>query len=415
MRILIATTHRNLVGGIERYVQRLIPALRAGGHNVALLYEDPFDPAAATIDSLEPDLPAWCHNTRSYGDKMAAISEWGPDLVYSQGLQDNDLEEALLDRYPTILYAHNYYGTCLSGAKCHSFPGVRPCTRRFGKACLVLYYPRRCGGLNPVTMMGMLQRQSAINQRLGKYKTILVASGHMHREFETHGVVPEKLVCAPLPNPEEPLPTRPGDRIPRGDLLFIGRMTEIKGPAFALEAAQKASQQLGRRLRITFAGDGAERAKLASMARNLDIAVEFAGWVDDSRRRALIREADLLVVPSRWPEPFGLVGIEAGALGLPAAGFAVGGIPDWLIPGISGELAPGDPPTVDGLAAATVRALADPAHYNQLRIGAWTTARRFSMPAHLEKLEQTWLTCLNQGPTGDPMPRRDFESRVRVS
>jgi glycosyltransferase involved in cell wall biosynthesis len=415
MRVLIATTNRNLVGGVERYLQRLIPALRAGGHKVALLYEDPFDPAVKTIDSLDTDLPVWCHKDRSYGDNMAAISEWAPDFVYSQGLQDPNLEDALVERYSTILYAHNYYGTCISGAKCHLFPSVRPCTRQFGKACLALYYPRRCGGLNPVTMMGMFERQTAFNRRLGKYKAILVASSHMYREFEAHGVAPEKLVCAPPPNPEEPLPNQPADRIPRGDLLFIGRMTDLKGPAYALQAAAQASRKLGRRLRITFAGDGAERVKLESMAQSLNITVEFVGWVNDSQRRKLIREADLLIVPSLWPEPFGLVGIEAGALGLPAAGFAVGGIPDWLIPGVSGELAPSDPPTVEGLSAAIVRTLEDPARYNQLRLGAWTTARGFTVQAHLERLEQTWQACFNPDPAGNPQPFTRFESSVRVS
>jgi glycosyltransferase involved in cell wall biosynthesis len=412
MRILIATTHRNLVGGIERYVQRLIPALRDAGHTVALLYEDPFDPAAETIDSLALDLSAWCSKSRSYGDTMAAIAEWRPDFVYSQGLQDVDFEAALLDQYPTILYAHNYYGTCVSGAKCYSYPHVRPCTRHFGKACLALYYPRRCGGLNPVTLIGMLQRQSAINKRLDRYNAILVASRHMYREFEAHGVAHANLVRAPLPNPEEPLPSKPGERFHRGNLLFVGRMTDLKGPVYALQAAAKASEQLGQRLKITFAGDGAERVKLASMARNLNVSVEFAGWVNDSQRRKLIRDADLLVVPSVWPEPFGLMGIEAGALGLPAAGFAVGGIPDWLIPGMSGELASADPPTVKGLTAAIVRALEDPAHYNELRLGAWTMARGFTMQGHLEKLEQIWLGCVNTNPSDNPVPLGDLESRV---
>lgn len=390
MRILIATKYRNLVGGVERYLQRLIPALGDEGHDVALLYEDTFDPAIELVDSLVPGLAAWCHRTQSYGDHMAAIAAWAPDVVYSQCLEDQNLEAALMERYPVVLYAHNYYGTCISGSKCHSFPRVRPCTRQFGKACVALYYPRRCGGLNPATMLNMLERQSAIHDRLLRYHTILVASRHMYREFEAHGVARERLLCAPLPNPEEPLPLKPAERTPEGRLLFIGRMTGIKGPSHALQAAAQASKQLGRRLSMTFAGDGAERAKLESMARSLNVDAEFAGWVKDPERRKLIRQADLLVVPSLWPEPFGLVGIEAGALGLPAAGYAVGGIPDWLEPGVSGELAPGDPPTMEGLAAAIVRALGDPGHYNQLRAGAWTTARRFTLSAHLEKLRQVF-------------------------
>ena len=101
-----------------------------------------------------------------------------------------------------------------------------------------------------------------------------------------------------------------------------------------------------------------------------------------------MREADLLAVPSVWPEPFGLVGIEAGCVGLPAVAFAVGGIPDWLIPGKSGELAPGDPPTADGLALAIVRALADPTPLQRLRIGAWEVARTFRPGRHLDELER---------------------------
>jgi glycosyltransferase involved in cell wall biosynthesis len=99
-----------------------------------------------------------------------------------------------------------------------------------------------------------------------------------------------------------------------------------------------------------------------------------------------MRAADVLVVPSVWPEPFGMVGIEAGSVGLPAIAYAVGGIPDWLIPGVSGESAPGERPNPQQLAEAIVRALGDPDHHQRLRIGAWEVARRFSPEAHLERL-----------------------------
>ena len=48
----------------------------------------------------------------------------------------------------------------------------------------------------------------------------------------------------------------------------------------------------------------------------------------------------MLVVPSRWPEPFGMVGIEAMARGRPVVAFANGGIPDWLDDGNTGFLVP---------------------------------------------------------------------------
>jgi glycosyltransferase involved in cell wall biosynthesis len=81
-----------------------------------------------------------------------------------------------------------------------------------------------------------------------------------------------------------------------------------------------------------------------------------------------------------------MVGVEAGAVGLPAVAFAVGGIPDWCEPGVSGELAPGHPPTVRGFSEALVRALSNPAHHARLREGAWRMASRFSPGAHVDAL-----------------------------
>jgi glycosyltransferase involved in cell wall biosynthesis len=92
------------------------------------------------------------------------------------------------------------------------------------------------------------------------------------------------------------------------------------------------------------------------------------------------------VLPSVWPEPFGLAGIEAACAGLPGVAFAVGGVPDWLIPGTTGESAPADPPTAAGLADALVRAVADDGHRHHLGLGAWRSSKRFTPSKHLDGL-----------------------------
>jgi glycosyltransferase involved in cell wall biosynthesis len=117
------------------------------------------------------------------------------------------------------------------------------------------------------------------------------------------------------------------------------------------------------------------------------VEVRFAGWLASAQKTEAMRQADLLAVPSLWPEPFGLVGIEAGCFALPAVGYATGGIPDWLIGGRTGEIAPGDPPTIHGLADALVRALGDRDHYAELCRGAWELSCGFSLERHLAKLE----------------------------
>ena len=77
------------------------------------------------------------------------------------------------------------------------------------------------------------------------------------------------------------------------------------------------------------AGDGGERVAWESRARQItqampNVRFEFTGWVAQDQLAALMKSADLLVVPSLWPEPLGSVGPAAGHYGVPAAAFAVG-------------------------------------------------------------------------------------------
>ena len=401
MRIVIATGSRNLLGGVEKYLQSVIPGLIERGHSVGLLYESPWDARQEGIDSEAGPLPFWCTKEIGVDAALHSLKNWAPGVIYSHGLDDSQLERALLDSYPMALYAHTYYGTCVSGRKCYSWPKLEACDRQFGAPCLALYYPRRCGGLNPQTMWQLFELQSKRQRMLPDYPAVLVASRHMHREYQRHGVPSDRLHLVPLPTDggfPGALPPRPsalGYRI-----LFVGRLIDVKGVEHLLRAIPLAEKNLGQPLALTIAGDGPERGNIQELARRLGLNVEFTGWVDTERRSSLLRETDLVAMPSLWPEPFGLVGIEAGCLGVPAVGFAVGGIPDWLIPGQSGELAQADPPTPEGLAAAIVRAFADPAHHQKLRVGAWELAKQFSLERHLEQLEP--ILAAGQQPASKP-------------
>ncbi len=87
-------------------------------------------------------------------------------------------------------------------------------------------------------------------------------------------------------------------------------------------------------------------------------------------------------MPSVWPEPFGLVGIEALAAGRPAVASATGGMGDWLEDGVSGLLAaPGD---ATDLAAKLNELLADPGRQRVLgEAGRERVAARFSRRHHV--------------------------------
>ena len=241
--------------------------------------------------------------------------------------------------------------------------------------------------MNPLTTLRMFRDQRLRQKVLRQYRTICVASRHMRSVMIQNGVSEEKVRLLPLfPTHGEPDPASPVPRPQTDKVLLAGRLTRLKGWTHLVPAIARASETLGRRLSLVVAGDGPDRLRLAGLARKWDVPLEDHGWQNSTGITASMREADLLAVPSLWPEPFGLVGIEAGCVGTPAVAYAVGGIPDWLVPGVSGEMAPGDALKSRPLADVIVRALRDPGHWQQLREGSWWQAVRFSREKHMEDL-----------------------------
>ena len=390
MRILICTQHRAVVGGVETYLRDLLPALALAGHSLALVCECTDAAGDRAIDAGVPGVPV----SGVDAGMESFVRDFRPDVVYDQGLLDSEAESWLSRSAPTLLYAHIHGGNCISGTKRHSRPREAVCERRFGLACLLHYLPRGCGGSNPLTMLNLYRQQSRRRGLWPTFRGIAVAGRYMFDELRRNGVEERRLHRLPLfpsgiaPDPEAL------QRVPGGELLFLGRLTALKGAIHAVRALAILRASGAGDYRLTVVGDGAERGSLEAFARDNALPVTFVGSVDFPRRNEFLRSADLLVVPSVWGEPFGLVGIAAGCVGVPAAGFDAGGVADWLIPGETGELAPADPPDPRGLADAIRRALADPVHYNALRVGAWRLAREHSLALHVERLETLLESCL---------------------
>jgi glycosyltransferase involved in cell wall biosynthesis len=205
----------------------------------------------------------------------------------------------------------------------------------------------------------------------------------MAHEFVQHGVDRERLDCVPLPVDR---PESAPKKTFRRRVLFLGRMTAVKGIDLLLDAIAVLRAR-GEPLELVLAGDGAVRKVAEARARRLDLPARFCGWVNPEERSALLSEAGVLALPSTWPEPFGLVGLEAAAHGVPTVAFDVGGVREWLVPGVNGEVAPGDPPTAAGLAAALERAL-EPKHWTELSAAAWSRSSRFAPAAHVSAIER---------------------------
>jgi glycosyltransferase involved in cell wall biosynthesis len=139
---------------------------------------------------------------------------------------------------------------------------------------------------------------------------------------------------------------------------------------------------------LTIVGAGNARARLDGLCAGLGLGekVRFAGWVNPQDLGDYYARAKVVAVPSRWPEPFGMIGLEAMHYGRPVVAFRAGGIPDWLEHGITGLMAPEQ--DVMAFARALEQLLSDPQLCSQLGRQAQERVRsRFGFEDYLNRLE----------------------------
>jgi glycosyltransferase involved in cell wall biosynthesis len=384
MRILIANEALAGGGGVETYLAAIVPAFQAAGHEVGVLHDNPVSEAGPQRIAPEGTWRAGVHDEGLDG-AIARVRGFAPDVCFSHNMRALAIDARLLAGWPVVKMMHGHFGTCVSGHKAFSFPGVVACTRTFGPGCLAHYLPRRCGQANPLVMMREYRWGSEQRSLFERYRAIVVASRFMRDEYVAAGVAPGSVHAIPLFAPPDVAGGVPDEGLRPIDVLFLGRMTTLKGPGVLVEAAAHASARLGRRLSIVFAGEGPERDRLRSLAASRGLDARFPGWVAPPERDRLLREAAMIAVPSGWPEPFGLVGLEGGVFGTPAVAFDAGGIADWLTNRENGLLVePGR--GAAGLGDAIADILASPELRRQLADGARAAAARLSLANHMKTL-----------------------------
>ena len=144
-------------------------------------------------------------------------------------------------------------------------------------------------------------------------------------------------------------------------VAFLGQVREIKGVSDFIAMARKVEAPSARFL---IAGECRDPKKFPGSFSEQDLdaliggdpRIRYIGYVSDVEN--VYHTADIVVVPSRWQEPLGLINLEAGACRKPVVATRVGGIPEVVEDGVNGYLVePGD---VDALATRVSELIADP-------------------------------------------------------
>jgi glycosyltransferase involved in cell wall biosynthesis len=137
----------------------------------------------------------------------------------------------------------------------------------------------------------------------------------------------------------------------KGYLAFLGRISPEKRVDRAIEIARR----LNMPLKIAAKVDGKDRAYFETAVKPLlaDRRVEFIGEIGEDDKDSFLGDAAALLFPIDWPEPFGLVMIEALACGTPVVAFRCGSVPEVMRDGVSGYVVD----DIDQAVAATARAV----------------------------------------------------------
>lgn len=384
VKILFVNEKSGYFGGVEQNVAATAEGLRSKGHQCFLAcglrtgrdidrYESLFESAFL------------CKDIVSAEQKQAGISfrdivkTTSPDVLYLHKVSSTDFCMPFLDSIRIVRMIHDHDVCCPRRHK-YFFHNGRVCNSKAGLRCyldLAFLEKPRVGHLPKFVSIRVklteMRRNHAFDQ-------LLVGSRFMKSELLQNGFPDYKVHILPPVVPMNPVTVTPVPAEPK--ILCVAQLIRGKGIDLMLQALSKVSCDF----HATIVGTGNAGDGLKTLCRNLKLEdrVLFKGWVGNDEIGSYYSGARLVVVPCRWPEPFGMIGLEAMRHGRPVAAFDVGGISDWLEHEITGLLVPEQ--DVDALAKSVERILTDLDSARRLgRQAAVTVNSRFSFGEYLDR------------------------------
>lgn len=376
MKIGLVTPALGFQGGLELHAHQLGQALSARGHEVRLLHgpriaRDPLGFAAPFASTASVD-------------QAGATS--GLDVVWVEKAHSAD-DLIKFGELPVLVAVHDHDLTCLRTSRT-LLVGRAACERPPGASCVAhgCVVVRDRGSAFPLSLASPFTLRHRLAALAGR-APLVACSRFVARTLIEAGAPPGRVSAIhPLP-PEDPTPlkARPG----ASRLLVAAQLVHGKGVDLAIEALA----HLPPEVTLEIAGDGPERGALEAQARAFPGRVGFAGYVRPEQMAARYDAASVVVVPSRWPEPFGLIGVEAMRRGRPVVAALHGGIPEWLAPQPGG--AGFQPGNARDLARAARSVLEDRLAGAEARLFAQA---HLAQPRAIDQVELLLAAAARQGP-----------------
>lgn len=381
MRVIVVNRYATVAGGADKHAVGVAEILRSRGHAVAFLStrseanaerEGAFVPllgagfwraTPARREQVEVAAAAlW--NRRAAAAAKTLVERFRPDVVHFHDLYPQlsvaPVVVAARLRVPTVQTLHNY-----------ELISASPTDHRGS---------RLDRGPEPVTVRTLRTALGVVRRvvHVPRISRFVAVSRHMAETFAAHGIQADVM-----PNFVESGGdgVRPGFA-ERAGIAFVGRLTEEKGARDAIALARALAD-----VPVTVIGHGPLEGELRRAAGEL-ANLDCTGFLDGEAVGRRLRSNRLLVVPSRWEEPAGLVALEAMAEGTPVVAYASGGLAEYVSDAGAGLVVPR---STEALAAAC-RTLHDDRNAWAEASGAGTSAaaRDHSPDRYGERLERIY-------------------------
>jgi glycosyltransferase involved in cell wall biosynthesis len=373
-------------GGLEQYLLQLSDELDRAGHQSLLLYGEKTHGEPLPIKAKFYFLNDITHpHCRDSEEKLAAVDAFianeRPDLAFFHQVLNPVLADRMTRALPSIRFAHDFKMICPDGRKTLKSMGVF-CEFPLSYLCQVRAYRYKCMPRNIFQGVPAISVSRSIAKMHRERSSLVVASQFMKNVMLYNGFEEERIAVIPLFTTLPDLESQDtGDTPPM--IISVGRVVKEKGMDYLLQAFTEVQEKA----KLVIIGDGPFLSELKSQAQRLGVLsdVSFPGWLSPNELKSYYRKCSMVVMPSIWPEPFGMVGIEAMSYGKPVLAFDVGGVSDWLHHGETGFLV--SPRDELSLAEKMNILLESPGLAKEMgRKGRSIAEQKFSPNRHVERL-----------------------------
>lgn len=322
MKALIYHSIYGYVGGVERYIHKVGTLLKKEGWTLYGLFESKAEHSSDFGDIYEE---VYFGNENNISWLVETFYALEIDLVFIHKTDNINLLSAINKNFYTIITIHDHDYYCFRRHKYFPIKRINcflPMNKAYCSLCSLLVERDSSKKLGYSFINA--REKMALADEVKDADATIVLSKYMMRNLDLNKWSMDRVYkIYPIHQVTELQASR---KRYQANYLFVGQLIKGKGVDILIEACKKLKHDFT----LTIVGQGNEYDKLEKLIRvyNLSEKIELVGWVDNVDE--YYAKADLVIVPSRWQEPFGLIGIEAFSRFVPVVAFDVGGISEWL-------------------------------------------------------------------------------------